>query len=200
MDVARREKLLTTRFEPTVAGVGLTLRAVPVTAAVVRDGRMVAAVGALIEMPAQGGGATAHDGSQHFDVLPGDPPAAAFDESASCGANQIGHLERRPVHLIALRYLVFQLERVQRTRGGVEVSLGEMEIDRRLFQITMAQQHLNSAQIRTRLQQMSCEAVAQGMRMDFLVDPRPLGSLLAGIPHYLGGDGMIGGVPAAAWE
>jgi hypothetical protein len=24
------------------------------------------------------------------------------------------------------------------------------------------------------------------MRMDFLVDPRPLGSLLAGIPHYLG--------------
>ena len=42
---------------------------------------------------------------------------------------------------------------------------------------------------------MSCEAVAQGMRMDFLVDPRPLCSLLAGIPHYLGGDGMIGGVP-----
>jgi hypothetical protein len=42
--------------------------------------------------------------------------------------------------------------------------------------------------------------VAQGMRMDLLVDPRPLGSLLAGIPHYLGSDGMIGGVPAPAWE
>jgi hypothetical protein len=38
------------------------------------------------------------------------------------------------------------------------------------------------------------------MRMDFLVDPRPLGSLLAGIPHYLGGNGMMGGVPAPAWE
>ena len=75
MDVARGEKLLTTRFEPTVASVGLTLRAVPIAAAVVRDDRTVAAVGALIEMPAQGGGATAHDGSQHFDVLPGDPPA-----------------------------------------------------------------------------------------------------------------------------
>jgi hypothetical protein len=52
MDVARGEKLLTTRLEPTVAGVGLTLRAVPVTAAVVGDGRAVSAVAALIEMPA----------------------------------------------------------------------------------------------------------------------------------------------------
>src|SRR5437660_11615683 len=123
MDVARREKCLTTRLEPTVAGVGLTLGAVPVPAAVVGDGRTVPAVGALIEMPAQGSGATAHDGSQHFDVLPGDPPAASFDEGASGGANQIGHLEWWPVHLFALRYLVFQLERIQRTRGGVEVPL-----------------------------------------------------------------------------
>src|SRR5271169_1196820 len=41
MDVARGEKLLTTRFEPTSTGVGLTLRAVPVAAAVVRDSRTV---------------------------------------------------------------------------------------------------------------------------------------------------------------
>jgi len=52
MDVAGGEKLLTTRLQPTVAGVGLTLRAVPVAAAAVGDGRTVAAVGALIEMPA----------------------------------------------------------------------------------------------------------------------------------------------------
>jgi hypothetical protein len=32
----------------------------------VGDGRTVRAVGALIEMPAQGGGATARDGPQHF--------------------------------------------------------------------------------------------------------------------------------------
>ena len=133
MDVARGEKFLTTRLEPTLAGVGLTLRAVPVAAAVVGDGRTLPAVGALIEMPAQGGGATAHDGAQHLEVLPVDPPAASFDEGASRGANQIGHLEWRPVHLFALLYLVFQLERVQRTRGCVEMPLGEMEIDRGLF-------------------------------------------------------------------
>jgi len=47
MDVARGEKFLATRLEPTVAGVGLTLRAVPVPAAVVGDGRAVPAVGAF---------------------------------------------------------------------------------------------------------------------------------------------------------
>jgi len=138
MDVARGEKFLTTRLEPTVASVGLTLCAVPITATVVGDGRTVPAVGALIEMPAQGGGATARDSPQHFEVLPGDPFTVAFDEGASRGANQIGHLEWWPVHLFALRYLVFQPERVQRTRGGVEVPLGEMEINGRLFQVTVA--------------------------------------------------------------
>src|SRR5260370_2036196 len=98
MDVACGEKFLTTRLEPTVASVGVTLRAVPVAAAVVGDGRTVRAVGALIEMPAQGGGATARDGPQHLEVLPGDPYTAAFDEGASRGANQIGHLEGWPVY------------------------------------------------------------------------------------------------------
>src|ERR1700756_1470485 len=147
MDVARGEKFLTTRFEPAVASVGLTLWAVPITTTVIGDGRTVPAVGALIEMPAQGGGATARNGSQHLEVLPGDPFTAAFDESASCGANQIGHLERWPVHLFALRYLLFQLERVQRTRGGVEMPLGEMEIDGGFFQIVMSQEQLNGAQV-----------------------------------------------------
>src|SRR5215471_3366043 len=98
MNVARGEKFLTTRLEPTVASVGLTLWAVAVTATVVGDGRTVPAVGALIEMPAQGGGATARDGSQHLEVLPGNPFTAAFEESASRGANQIGHLEWWPVY------------------------------------------------------------------------------------------------------
>src|SRR5512132_2276442 len=99
MDVARGEKFLTTRLQPGSTGVGLTLRAVPITAAVVRDSRAVPTGDALIEMPAQGSGATACDGPQHGEVLPSDPPPASFDEGASRGANQIGHLKRRPVHL-----------------------------------------------------------------------------------------------------
>src|ERR1035437_3550792 len=147
MNVTRREKFLATCCEPTVASVGLTLRAVPVAATVVGDSRTVPTVGALIEMPAQGGGATAREGSQHFEVLPGDPPAAAFDKCASSGAHQIGHLEGRPVHLLSLRYLIFQLERVQRTGGGVEMPSCGMGIDGGLFQIVMSQEQLNGAQV-----------------------------------------------------
>src|SRR5258708_37961703 len=77
MDVARGEKLLTTRLEPTSTGVGLTLRAVPVAAAGVRDGRTVATGDALIEMPAQGGGATARERSSRRQDVPGDPPAGS---------------------------------------------------------------------------------------------------------------------------
>ena len=123
------------------------LEKTPHKATVVGDGRTVPAVGALIAMPAQGSGATARDGSQHFQVLPCDPPAAVFDEGASRGANQIGHLERWPVHLFALRYLLFQLERVQRTRGGVEMPSREMQIDRGFLQIVMSKEQLNGAQV-----------------------------------------------------
>jgi hypothetical protein len=62
MHVARREKLLATRLEPTVAGTALTLRAVPVPAGVVRDGAMPAAA-ALIDMAAECGGTAAPNGS-----------------------------------------------------------------------------------------------------------------------------------------
>src|SRR3984893_2243135 len=103
MNVTRRQKFLATCFKPTVASVGLTLGAVPVAAAVVGDGRTVPAVGALIAMPAQGSGATARDGSQHFEVLPGDPLAASFNECVSSCVTQIRHFEWRPVHLFALR-------------------------------------------------------------------------------------------------
>jgi len=45
-------------------------------------------------MPAPGG-ATGRNAWQHSEVLPGDPATASFDEDASRGANQIGHLELR---------------------------------------------------------------------------------------------------------
>jgi len=73
------------------------------------------AAGALIEMPAQGGGATARKGPQHFEVLPAEPVAVSFEEGRSRSADEIGHLQGRPVHLVAPVWLVFQLQRVQRT-------------------------------------------------------------------------------------
>jgi hypothetical protein len=73
-----------------------------ISAAIERDGAMSAA-GALIEMSAEYGGATPPNGQQHFDVLPADPLAASLDESSSGDADEIGHLEGRPAHLLLLR-------------------------------------------------------------------------------------------------
>ena len=49
-----------------------------------------------------------------------------------------------------------------------------MEIDGGLFQIAMAQQDLDGPQIRSVFQQVSGEAVTQGVRMDLLPNSRLL--------------------------
>jgi hypothetical protein len=102
MHVLHRKKFPATLLEPTFASARLTLRAVPISAGVVGDGAMSAA-SALIEMSTQHGGATPRNGQQHFDMLPGDPLTASFDEGVSRSSDQIGHLERWPIHLLVLR-------------------------------------------------------------------------------------------------
>ena len=96
------------------------------------------AAGALIEMAAEKGGATPRNGQQHFDMLPADPLAVSFDESSSRGADEIGHLEGRPAHLFLQCRPVLQLQRVQRTRGCMEMTFGKMKVDGGLFEIAMA--------------------------------------------------------------
>src|SRR5215471_771572 len=103
MDVACREKLLLTRGDPAFPSGGLTLRAVAIAAAVVGNGGAMPAAGAFIDMAAEGGSTTPHNGQQHFDVLPADPGAISFDECSSRAADEIGHLEGRPTHLPFLR-------------------------------------------------------------------------------------------------
>ena len=90
------------------------------------------AAGALIEMTAQRGGTTARNGPQHFDMFPTEPVAISFDESSSRVADEFGHLQRWPAHLL------FQLQRIQRTRGRVKMALRKMQIDGGLFEIAMA--------------------------------------------------------------
>ena len=75
MDVGRGEKLAAPCLKPAFAGARLTLRAMPVSAAVVGDGGTMPAAGALIEMTAECGGATPRNGQQHFDMLPAEPLA-----------------------------------------------------------------------------------------------------------------------------
>src|ERR1700730_15247854 len=101
MHVAGGQQLPLSRLEPAQAGVALAPWAMPVATRVVRDGSM-SAVRALIAMSTQRGGAATRDGLQHFFVLAVDPPATAFNEGLSCTANDIGHLQRRPVHALCV--------------------------------------------------------------------------------------------------
>src|ERR1022692_2186209 len=99
--VAGGQQLPLPRLEPAQAGVALTLGAVPVSTRVVRDDGM-SAVRALIAMSAQRGGAAACDGQQHLLVLPADPLATALNEGLPGTANDVGHLQRRPVHALCV--------------------------------------------------------------------------------------------------
>jgi hypothetical protein len=60
------------------------------------------ALGALVAMAAQGGGAATRDGAQHFDVRPVQPAPALFEEAGARSANNVSHLDGWPVHLLAL--------------------------------------------------------------------------------------------------
>jgi len=97
----------------------------------------MSAARAFIEMAAECGGATPRDGPQHFHMLPSDPLTVSFDECVARDADEIGHLERWPAHLFVPSFF-FQLQRVQRTRGGVQMALRKMQVDGGLFQIAMA--------------------------------------------------------------
>jgi hypothetical protein len=102
MDVARREKLLLTRGDPAIACRGLTLRAVAIAAAVVGNSGTMPAAGALLDMTAECGGTTPHNGQQHFDVLPADPLAISLDKSSSCADSSFSCSESRGLG-VALR-------------------------------------------------------------------------------------------------
>ena len=102
MDVAGREKFSLTCSDPPFPGTGLTLWAVPVPAAVIRDGGAMPATGALIEMTAQSGGAATPNRPQYLDMLPAEPGTISFDESSSRAADEIGHFQQWPAHLLLL--------------------------------------------------------------------------------------------------
>jgi hypothetical protein len=70
MDVGRGEKFVAPGLDPALASPGLTLRTVPIATAVERDGGTMSATGALVDVTAECGGATARDGQQDLDMGP----------------------------------------------------------------------------------------------------------------------------------
>ena len=111
----------------------------------------MSATDALVDMTAECSGTTPRNGQQHFDVPPAKPMTVSFYESISRSADDVGHLQRRPAHLVFVRRLVVQCQRVQRTRDGVEALYREVHVKQGVFQIFMTEQDLNGAEIRASL-------------------------------------------------
>ena len=108
----------------------------------------MSATGTRIHMAAERGGSAAQNGGEDLQMQPGEPFPATIEEGVSGGADHVGHLDGWPQHLLrASAVVVFaaQGQSVERTGRGVQMLLGEVEIDRGLLQITMAQQNLDGA-------------------------------------------------------
>src|ERR1700677_802499 len=74
-----------------------------------------------------------------------------------------------------------------------------MQVDRSYFEVSMAEQDLNGAQVGAGFKKMCGEAMTQSVRMDApMLKARTFSSDLAGSPEDLGGDGIPCRVPAVA--
>src|SRR5262245_46526371 len=100
MEIAHRQDFRLPFGDPPVAGRRLALGTMAIAAGVIRDGLMPA-FGTLVAMAAERGGAATRDGVQHFDMRPVQPAPALLQETGAAGANNVGHLDGWPVHLVA---------------------------------------------------------------------------------------------------
>jgi hypothetical protein len=76
----------------------------------------------------------------------------------------------------------------------------DVEIDRRLFKVTVTQQHLNRAKVGTGLQKMSGKAVPQRMRVDLLFKATAFRCSLTRLPCDFRCDRLLGVMPAPSWK
>ena len=138
------------------------LEKTPHKARVERDGALSASR-TLVHVSAERTGPAEQDGGEDFQMQPGEPFPAARKEPLRCGADHIAHLHGWPCHLLGrgrLSVMGEDRKRIQRAGGGAEMALRQMEIDGGLFEIAVAQQHLDRVQVRAGLQQVSGEAMA----------------------------------------
>ncbi len=59
----------------------------------------MSAAGTLIDMPAQGCGAAARDGTQELQLLEAEPVSMSINEAVALCFNDVGHLDGGPAHV-----------------------------------------------------------------------------------------------------
>jgi hypothetical protein len=97
VEVRHAEQFFLSRGEPALARLRLTLGAVAVAAAVIRDG-LVAAAWTIIDMSAQSRCSALSDGAQHLQLLIAEMLAVLVHEPSALCMNEISHLEGGTAH------------------------------------------------------------------------------------------------------
>ena len=91
------QQLLLPLARPLIARTGLALGAMSITAGVVRDGLM-AASGTAIQVTTELCCAASLDGIKYPQMEPGQPGSVLSDEAVAVLSDDVGHLERCPIH------------------------------------------------------------------------------------------------------
>ncbi len=94
VEVLQRNQFAGARRDPAVARLRLALGAVAVAAGVEGEAEILPAAGAAVAVSAERRRAAALDGPHDLVLRPGDASAAALDEAAGPGAEDVGHLQR----------------------------------------------------------------------------------------------------------
>ena len=81
---------------------------------------------------------------------------------------------------------------IQRIDRSLQMSARDMQINRRIFEALMPEQYLDCAQVRSGLQHVRCEAMAQRVRANPFREPCAERCFVTGIPHDLIGEGRSG--------
>ena len=115
MDVADRQQLLLASGHPGVPHRRQTLRAMSITAAVVRERRLRTLLTA-IAVPAERRRAALRDGPEDASMRPRDPGPVRRQDAIAMSADDVGHLEGWPGHRLRSR-------RVRRTVSAAETGI-----------------------------------------------------------------------------
>src|SRR3981189_811712 len=99
VEIGHGEEVFGSFREPLLTGVGLALWAMPISARVIRNG-LVAASRASVQMAAESWRTAVPDGPQHFQLRPCQMAFVPADEAVASHPNDVGHLERWPVHFL----------------------------------------------------------------------------------------------------
>ena len=101
-----------------------------------------------------------------------------LDEAITVCADDVGHLEGWPGHRFRFRRVRRAVSgrgdrhRIERIGDRLQMPLREVQVDHRVFQLDVAEEQLNRAQVGARFQEMRRVRMAQQMRGHPLLELR----------------------------